>query len=142
MKNKYLKLMLKAPELFSDKIINHNNIDIEFNKNYIGEYNIELEQSMREISDSCKTDHSLYTPIKLECIYDDIDIDNIKSLAKETKTIQDWRNLIKLGFDIEHRLSMFDEWHQTNHIIHGWKYRISPNNKITLDDIRNKKIIP
>lgn len=132
---KYLRLKLEAPEFFTGKTIEHAGFAIEFNKDYKGDMPEALAIAIKEIAFASQKTNVSTRLFDYMIVEDNIDLDNLPSkLTDKTSTL--WYNLIKLGFKVEYRLGHGD-WVEGKTRIAGWNYRISPNNTLTLDDIRN-----
>ena len=133
---KYLKLMLKAPEFFNGKTIEHNGFTIEYNKNYIGEQHAALDVAMKEIEIATINPCHPTRLFKCISIYDNIDLDNLPYGNNSDEDSKIWFNLRDLGFQLQTKLGFRSEWKNSQVMTQGWYYRISPKNTQTLDNIR------
>jgi len=139
MSKHYLKLKLNAPEFFNGKTIEHNGFLIEYNKDYIGEQDPQLAFAIKEIEDATINPCHPTRIFNASIIEDNIDIDNLPYSTRTNEDSTIWFNLIELGLTVQTHPPLGNGWIDTQSITSGWAYRISPDNKLTLDDIRNQK---
>jgi len=138
MNKKYLRLKLNAPEFFNGKTIEHNGFTIEYNKDYIGEQDPNLAIAMKQIEEATINPCHPTRIFNAAIIEDNIDIDNLPYSTRSNEDSTVWFNLRDLGFIIQNNPPMGNGWTDTRSITAGWPYRISPDCKLTLDDIRNQ----